>query len=89
MVEFTYIDDRTLSVTFPQTSERGIVSESSFGAVPMHIFAPVIGWNEDEHGLEYEYTVETDEEGNEVIVESRTRASTTPRSTASGASTPT
>ncbi|MFW5880646.1 MAG: ABC transporter substrate-binding protein, partial [Spirochaetota bacterium] len=70
MVETTYVDDRTLTVTFPQVN-AGIIDQSSFGAVPMHIFAPVIGWDEDEHGLEYEYTVETNEDDVEVIVETK------------------
>jgi peptide/nickel transport system substrate-binding protein len=70
MVETTYVDDRTLTVTFPQVN-AGIITQSTFGAMPMHIFAPVIGWNEDEHGLEYEYTVETNEDGVEVIVETK------------------
>jgi peptide/nickel transport system substrate-binding protein len=68
MVEYTYIDSRRLSVTFPQVN-AGIIDQSSFGPVPMHIWAPVIGWNESQHGLEYEYSVGLDEEGNEIIVE--------------------
>jgi peptide/nickel transport system substrate-binding protein len=68
MVEFTYIDSRHLSVTFPQVN-AGIIEQSSFGPVPMHIWAPVIGWNQARDGFEYEYTVGTDEDGNEIIVE--------------------
>jgi len=68
MVEYTYIDSRRLSVTFPQVT-AGIITQSTLAPVPMHIWGPAIGWNESRDGLEYEYTVGTDEDGNEVIIE--------------------
>ena len=67
-LEWEYIDERTYSVTFHEVT-AGIVINSAIAAYPMHIFADVIGWDEDEHGLDYEYEIGTDEEGNEVINE--------------------
>ena len=65
---WTYIDDRTYSVTFSEVT-AGILINSSIEAYPMHIFADVIGWDEATHGLDYNYEIGTDEDGNEVITE--------------------
>ncbi len=65
---YEYIDERTYSVTFHEVT-AGIVIQSAIAAYPMHIFADVIGWDEATHGLDYEYEIGTDEEGNEVITE--------------------
>ena len=45
------IDDRTFSVTFHEVT-AGLLTQSGGAAYPMHIFAPVIGWNES---VGYEY----------------------------------
>ncbi|MFP4376280.1 MAG: ABC transporter substrate-binding protein [Spirochaetales bacterium] len=63
-----YIDDRTYSVTFHEVT-AGILTNSGLPAYPMHIFADVIGWDEDEHGLAYEFDVVTNEDGSESFEE--------------------
>lgn len=63
-----YIDDRTFSVTFHEVT-AGIIINSTLPAYPMHVFADVIGWDERTHGLDYEYTIGTNEDGAEVINE--------------------
>jgi peptide/nickel transport system substrate-binding protein len=63
-----YIDERTYSVTFHSVT-AGILTFSALEPYPMHIFADVIGWDEEEHGLDYEYELGTDEEGNSVLTE--------------------
>jgi peptide/nickel transport system substrate-binding protein len=65
---WTYIDDRTYSVTFHEVT-AGILTFSGIAAYPMHIFADVIGWDEDEHGLDYEYDVVVNEDGTEGFTE--------------------
>jgi peptide/nickel transport system substrate-binding protein len=63
-----YINDTTLSVTLPDVTAT-LLLDASLTPFPMHIFAPVIGWNEEEHGLAYEYEIGQDEEGNDILVE--------------------
>ena len=66
--EIKYINPTTLSVTLPDVSAN-LLLEASLTPLPMHIFAPVIGWNEARHGLAYEYEIGQNEEGRDVLVE--------------------
>ncbi|MFW5683588.1 MAG: ABC transporter substrate-binding protein [Spirochaetota bacterium] len=65
---YEYIDARTFSVTFHEVT-AGILINSGIAAYPMHIFADVIGWDESEHGLAYEFDVTTNDDGDEVLEE--------------------
>ena len=66
-IMWKYINDRTLSATFPQVT-AGIITQSAIAAYPMHVYSSVIGWSESD-GLAYEYTFGTDEDGNDILVE--------------------
>jgi peptide/nickel transport system substrate-binding protein len=61
-----YIDDRTYSVTFHEVT-AGILIQSAQEAYPMHIFKDVIGWDEARHGLDYEYEIVTDDDGEQIV----------------------
>ncbi|MBU8912964.1 MAG: ABC transporter substrate-binding protein [Spirochaetales bacterium] len=67
-IVYKYINSRTFSATFPEVS-AGLLTQSGVSPAPMHIFGPLMGWNEAQHGLDYEYEFGTDEEGNEILVE--------------------
>jgi peptide/nickel transport system substrate-binding protein len=69
-IVWKYINDRTLSATFPQVT-AGIVTQSAIAPYPMHVFSRVIGWNEARHGLAYNYTFGTDEDGEAILVETK------------------
>ena len=58
------IDDYTLSIT-TDVVYAGLMQISNSYFMPMHVFAPLIGWTEED-GFDYEWTMETvtDEEGN-------------------------
>lgn len=67
-VEVTYIDDLTYSITLP-TVYAGIFEVAASAPAPVHVFGPLMGFDEDVHGWEYEWELGTDEEGNEILVE--------------------
>lgn len=68
-IVWKYINDRTLSATFPQVT-AGIITQSAIAPYPMHVYAPVIGWEESD-GLDYEYTFGKDDDGNDILVETK------------------
>lgn len=67
-VEVTLVDDYTFSITLP-TVYAGVFEIANSYPVPMHIFGPLIGWDEETHGFDYEWEFGEDDEGNTVIDE--------------------
>ena len=56
------VDDYTYTLTLP-TVYAGLVGLGGIPIYPMHVFAPLIGWNES-MGYDYEYTMEkVDDDG--------------------------
>jgi peptide/nickel transport system substrate-binding protein len=67
--EWKLIDDYTFSVTI-DTVYAGLFNLCGQAPAPIHIFGPLIGWDES-MGYDYEWEWGKDEEGNDIVVESK------------------
>lgn len=67
-VRVRLIDEFTLSITLP-TVYAGIMQIANSIPIPVHIFGPLIGFNAETHGWDFDWSFGEDEEGNQVIVE--------------------
>lgn len=65
---YTYIDDRTYSVRFHEVT-AGLLTNSSLAPAPRHVLGPVIGWNEQTHGLAYNHTIVRNDDGSRTFTE--------------------